>query len=388
HLEAHTCQMSEQIAEIRQISEKSVQQLTNINLEIENERSAAAEERAIMDEIIEKMNALKEKSFTNRQSRADAIAKVTVKLEENTQSTIDKLQQSSTVLQSFCEKSCDGNASTQKGFEQHINVAMECSTQQENVHSSLQEQLCTLQRDSSNRVKEFSATAATHSEHTQKVLDEFEAEVKRNRLESEQRVEDATLAVKQGLAEDSHQLKQHVVVSSGLANSLQQSVLNYADTYKDQMQTCVNDVNNFKQSELKTYAPTGATPSKRNFVYPRSLAATSPHLDIVKRFRQENDWSDLDTTAPIDEASEDEQELRNSAQEISNTEVILNSTPIDLTNVATPQPVNGASKKMNVLLSNQLRNSNSLSTGPSPRKRSPTHNSSAPAIRANKENIS
>lgn len=71
------------------------------------------------------------------------------------------------------------------------------------------------------------------------------------------------------------------------------------------MTQCVNDLESFRRSELKTYTATGATPSKKEFSYPKILVETSPHSCIVKRFRQENNWSDLDTTAPIDEVGSD-----------------------------------------------------------------------------------
>ncbi|XP_053957027.1 kinesin-like protein Klp61F [Anastrepha ludens] len=387
NLQTHTTQLTERIAKIKQISDASVDQLTKLQVEIENERAASAEERTVMEEIIDKLNALKEKSYSSRQSRANEITKLKVELEENAQSTIEQLQQTSALSQDFCETSCNQDLATQKECEQHASVAREFTDQQANVHKSLQEQLRSLQTDGGMRVEEFTTTAAAHSEYTQKMLEDYADEIKRSRFDSEQKIEEATDAVNKGLAEDAQQLKQHVVVSNGLTNSLQQNILNYANTYEDQMKTCVDDVNQFKQSELKTYAPTGTTPSKRNFVYPRSLAATSPHIDIVKRFRQENDWSDLDTTAPIDEGSEDEHELRNSVQGVSTTETLLNSTPIDLTNVETPQHYTYASKKLNVL-SKPLCISNSLSNGSTPNKPSPMHNSSAPIARTNKENVS
>lgn len=55
----------------------------------------------------------------------------------------------------------------------------------------------------------------------------------------------------------------------------------------------------FKLIQKKIFL--GSTPSKRMYIYPRILAATSPHENIVKRYREENNWSDLDTTATIDE---------------------------------------------------------------------------------------
>ncbi|XP_011199680.2 kinesin-like protein Klp61F isoform X2 [Bactrocera dorsalis] len=389
NLQVHTKKLTERIAESKQISETSIQHLALMHVEIENERTAAAEERAIMEEIIEKLNTLKEKSYTSRKTRADAINTLTVKLEDNTQSTIERLQQSSTFAQAHCEESCNENVAAQQEFEKQTVEARKCNEQQSNAESTLKEQLCSMQQDDCVRIVEFTTTAATHLECTQKSLGAYVDEVKHARVENESKLDEATNDVKASLTEDAQRFKQHVAVTSGLINASQQNILNYANTYKEQMGTCVSDVDKFKQSELKTYAPTGTTPSKRNFVYPRSLASTSPHIDIVKRFRQENEWSDLDTTAPIDEGSEDEHELKNSVQEISQAEMLLNSTPIDLTNVVTPQPNNAANKKLNAILSKkQLRNSNSLSSGSSPRKPSPAHNSSAPTSRANKENLS
>ncbi|XP_050333178.1 kinesin-like protein Klp61F [Bactrocera neohumeralis] len=389
NLQAHTKKLTEHIAENKQISETSIQHLALMHVEIENERTAAAEERTIMEEIIEKLNALKEKSHTSRRTRADAINTLTVKLEDNTQSTIERLEQSSTFAQNHCEQSCNENVAAQQEFEKQTAETLKCNEQQSTAETTLKEQLSSMQQDGCVRIVEFTTTAATHLECTQKTLGTYVDEVKRARVEGESKLDEATNDVKASLTEDAQRFKQHVAVTSGLINASQQNILNYANTYKEQMGTCVNDVDKFKQSELKTYAPTGATPSKRNFVYPRSLASTSPHIDIVKRFRQENEWSDLDTTAPIDEGSEDEHELKNSVQEISQAEMLLNSTPIDLTNVVTPQPNNAANKKLNAILSKkQLRNSNSLSSGSSPRKPSPAHNSSAPTSRANKENLS
>ncbi|XP_011179772.2 kinesin-like protein Klp61F [Zeugodacus cucurbitae] len=389
NLQVHTNKITERIGEIKQFAETNIQHLAQMHHEIENERAAAAEERTAMEEIIEKLNSLKEKSYANRKTRADAINELKVKVEENTQRSIERVQQSSTFAQAHCEESCNENAVMQQKHEKQTTEALKCNEQQANAHTTLKAQVDNMQQDGAVRIVEFTTTAATHLECTQKMLGEHVAEVKRARLESELKIDEATTDVKASLAEDSQRLKQHVAVSGGLTTSLQKNILNYANTYREQMSACVNDVDKFQQRELQTYAPTGATPSKRNFIYPRSLASTSPHIDIVKRFRQENEWSDLDTTAPIDEGSEDEHDLKHSMQEISNTEVLLNSTPIDLTNVATPQMNNVANKKLNAILSKkQLRNSNSLSGGSPPRKPSPSHNSSAPTSRANKENMS
>ncbi|XP_004525336.1 kinesin-like protein Klp61F [Ceratitis capitata] len=388
NLQTHTSNITERLAAIKQISNNSLEQLAQMHVEVANERTIAAEERTILEDIMGKLSTLKDKSYANRKTRLDTLNNLTNKVEENTQATVERLQQNATISQEFCEESCNNNIYMQKQSEEHTVVALECCEKQANAQITLKQQLDNMQKDSGEQVSALTATAANHAEFTHKALAEHVDEVKRARLENEVNIDEATGNVKKCLAEDSLRFKQHIEVSNGLTNSLQENILSYANTYHDQMETCVNVVENFRQSELKTYAPTGATPSKRNFVYPRTLVSTSPHIDIVKRFRQENDWSDLDTTAPIDEGSEDEHELKTSVQEITNTEIMLNSTPIDLTNVATPQQSQAATKRLTAILSKkQLRNSNSLTSGISPSKTSSSHNSSAPVVRSNKENI-
>ncbi|XP_067646565.1 kinesin-like protein Klp61F [Eurosta solidaginis] len=388
NLQNHTTQMVKRIDEIKRVLEDSVQHLALMHDEIENERGVAVNERAVMEDIIEKLSTLKENSYSNRLTRANAFKSLTVKLEENTKTNGEQLQQCSASAQGFYNDTCKLNSSTQELFGKHTSAALECGEQHNNAYSSLNEQFSNIENDGRERVKVLTATAAAYAEHTLDVVEQYIDKVKENRTKRELEIEEAVALMKRGLTDDAQQLKQHVVVSCGLTNSLQENVRNYANNYKDKMNVCVNDVQKFRESELKTYAPTGATPSKRNFVYPRSLVATSPHIDIVKRFRQENDWSDLDTTAPIDEGSEEEHDLKNSVQDITNTEILLNSTPIDLTNVPTPQLNCVGGKKRNGLLSQQLRNNNSLPSGYSPRKPSPPHNSSAPVAAENKENMS
>jgi len=96
-----------------------------------------------------------------------------------------------------------------------------------------------------------------------------------------------------------------VAMSFNLVQELNKQSTEHAALQRQQLQISEQELVRFQQTELKTYAPTGTTPSKRDFVYPRTLVATSPHQEIVKRYRQEQDWSDLDTTATIDEVVKD-----------------------------------------------------------------------------------
>lgn len=55
----------------------------------------------------------------------------------------------------------------------------------------------------------------------------------------------------------------------------------------------------FQTDELRVYTPTGQTPNKRDYNYPRTLVATSPASNIVRRFWNEHDGSPLDCSMTI-----------------------------------------------------------------------------------------
>lgn len=77
----------------------------------------------------------------------------------------------------------------------------------------------------------------------------------------------------------------------------------YMQTMSNDIDICANRLNEFQNSDLKIYTPTGQTPSKRNFVYPTTLAATSPHAKIVRDFWHTHNPEDLNCSAIIPEVS-------------------------------------------------------------------------------------
>nr|XP_034181739.1 kinesin-like protein Klp61F [Osmia lignaria] len=54
----------------------------------------------------------------------------------------------------------------------------------------------------------------------------------------------------------------------------------------EQLQSTRNEVNKFFEEDVKRDVPTGSTPARKEFSYPRQFVATSPHDRILQRFRQ------------------------------------------------------------------------------------------------------
>lgn len=94
----------------------------------------------------------------------------------------------------------------------------------------------------------------------------------------------------------------------------------YLDKLTDDIKVCARRLQSFQKEEVKIYQPTGHTPSKRDYSYPRKLAATSPHAKIIKDYwQQHNGDTTLDCSAIISEEEPLETEAVNDASSSSDS---------------------------------------------------------------------
>lgn len=71
----------------------------------------------------------------------------------------------------------------------------------------------------------------------------------------------------------------------------------YHQKLSENIEVCAQRLEQFQNAELKIYQPTGQTPSKRDYVYPRALASTSPHDKVIKDFWRRHNPEDLNCSA-------------------------------------------------------------------------------------------
>ncbi|XP_073840477.1 kinesin-like protein at 61F [Musca autumnalis] len=383
-LQQHTKRIQTEMDAIKQKTLENIQELQKISLSLVEQRAVIEEEQKLLEDFQKKMQELHRKHTISSNNIANNVQT----LEKTQQFFTTQIEGSSKFQQAFLEKdakalesNCQLVEKLTKEIELNIdqNVA-KCST-------------LTIQLD--NKEQETSKSLASHeeivSEHftqTTNALQEYGPHVKRICSEKRSQHKAQTDTILSTLQERVKETAQHVSIAKGFNSTLQQTMKDFNKAHKEQMQTCAADVETFRKSEIKTYTATGATPSKKEFKYPRVLASTSPHSNIVKRFRQENDWSDVDMTIPLDEESETD--IDNS---ISDTETILNSTPVEA-EVMPPK------RNSNVTQRKSDRNSNLLKVPPqqngrsgspagsiSPRKGGSSRTNSPAYLKQNKENI-
>lgn len=86
-------------------------------------------------------------------------------------------------------------------------------------------------------------------------------------------------------------------------SSLDVAQKEYGEKLMSDIQVCADRIDTFQNNEVKIYTPTGRTPSKREFKFPRVLAQTSPHGKIITDFWNNHDGSELNCSAIIAEVS-------------------------------------------------------------------------------------
>lgn len=298
-LQQHTKRIQTEMDAIKQKTLDNMQELQKISSSLNEERCLIEEEQKLMEDFQNKMQALQKK----RSNCASNIATNVETLEKAQQFVTTQLEGSSKLKQIFLEKNAtalEANCQLVDKLTSEIELYIDqnvakCSTLNIQMENKIQETTKSVQTKTDN-------DNLIHAELKQK-LAEYGPQIKR--LCSENRVQhkEKTDVVLTSLDEGIKRSRNHVIAAKSFNSTLQICLKDYTKVYKEQMQTCANDVETFRKSEIKTYTATGATPSKKEFKYPRVLVSTSPHSNIVKRFRQENDWSDMDMTIPVDEVS-------------------------------------------------------------------------------------
>ncbi|XP_015428672.1 PREDICTED: bipolar kinesin KRP-130-like [Dufourea novaeangliae] len=123
-------------------------------------------------------------------------------------------------------------------------------------------------------------------------------------------------------------------ISSKLENLITESTEN-CNRNVEHLRSAVNEINRFFEDEIQHDVPTGTTPARREFHYPREFTATSPHERILQRFRE---------ARKLVETSEDDDDtdlggdltIKQIANSTAISDVTVISSPLNSTEYITP----------------------------------------------------
>lgn len=156
------------------------------------------------------------------------------------------------------------------------------------------------------RVDLFQKSLSTVNENCGKIVDEISSctsIISEKKEGSNNLIEHNCNDIKEVVAAENIRLQECNTHIKAYTGSLGDGIQQYSSSFNCYMGECVDMLDDFQSKELQVYTPTGQTPMKKEFKYPRVLACTSPHNKIIKRLREENEWSDMDATIVCDEVS-------------------------------------------------------------------------------------
>lgn len=318
-LEENTLEMQKQLKRAEYITNTNMKELSKTEKELERQCNLSEEESVIINDFMEKFKSIKEK----RINCSEAMQSILKDVKQNECNLISEFQQGSEYIQTFCNKQHSANETALKSVNKVSSIANSIVDDSITKCSILEVEIDNLCRESAMHIDRLNSIENTNCMQAQQLLSEYSTNLKRIRLENNEEISQGCTSLQNRLTEDSKLLKKHVTQTLAYATSLDNHVHDYVTVHEEQMQNCQNNLNKFKEKELRTYTSTGTTPSKRKFNYSRSLAVTSPHKNIIQRLRLENNLSDLDATRI------DEEDFEEDSQNISITESVLNSTPIN-----------------------------------------------------------
>ncbi|KAL9906794.1 kinesin-like protein at 61F isoform 1-T2 [Glossina fuscipes fuscipes] len=387
--ETHTGQLQSKIKIMKQYTEQNRQQLLEIS-EVMDEKSALEyQEQQVLEKFQKEMQDIQERGFAEmrliqkrRCAESDNMNRAVDIIKTNNDNFLNELELKSKMHSEFLTQHQNDGLEQQKIAESQSAEVEQNAERNFAICSNLRRQLDNMHEKGAEQLQAFMQNHTSYDTQIQQLNSGYENQMKCLSLEGYKKVQMSTDRVKQLAVENAQRLKNHITVAASLNSTIEDVVKHYAQLHQEQMKICVNDVNIFKQNELKTYTPSGSTPSKKEFTYPRVLAATSPHTGILKRFRQENGidtTSDMDATVTIEEETLLEDDIDDSVQLLSDAGVVLNSTPVEAEAALPPKRSSRSNEKR--YENDKNSNSNTLQVPAlhdlplnklSPRKRSPT----------------
>uniref|UniRef100_A0A6P4F9W8 Kinesin-like protein Klp61F n=1 Tax=Drosophila rhopaloa TaxID=1041015 RepID=A0A6P4F9W8_DRORH len=385
-LEKHAKQVHQQLEQLSGMSLPDAENLQQLQEELANERALAQQEETLLESMMMQMDQIKNLRAKNNVSMSIRLNK----MEESRLTRNQRIDETKTGIQDYQNMGVKAAQSAQTELSSQMETGMRCLDQGVANCSMLQVHMKNLNQEYANQTNDNVGSSRLHHSQVEFICQDSKRQLVALEEKSQINLDQIVGEREQLNTEDRQRFIGHSTVATDLVQELSRQSSEHAALQKQQLQICEQELVRFQQNELKTYAPTGTTPSKRDFIYPRTLVATSPHQEIVRRYRQEQDWSDLDTTAPIDELSEGEHDdSLASVQELSETETIMNSTPIEADGVtirrgsSTNRNSNSNALKPPVISGG--KRSSSLSRSLTPKKSSPRN---SPAFnRHNKENV-
>ncbi|CAO1356128.1 unnamed protein product [Diamesa serratosioi] len=130
-------------------------------------------------------------------------------------------------------------------------------------------------------------------------------------------------------AESSRSTHQDSTLKCLVQELLHKGVYEVETSVQSKLNRCSKDIAKFQDDDLIKYKSTGETPSRKEYKFNKTIAATSPHDRIIKRLRLEKGLSDTLDNSEMVIREDVENELSADNMNIDSLQIV-NSTPLKI----------------------------------------------------------
>ena len=204
------------------------------------------------------------------------------------------------------------NSTCRSDTEKTIQIISDFNTETNSKMSSIEDHVVKMKNidkeyksNIDSCISKVNTTINTQKEELCQQLTKIGPEINAIQLETQVMLQDNANKLVDIISREAKRISDKETHCLALHKNQETHTKDYNKNFTVGLNECHEYVTNFRRCELKTYQPTGDTPSKREFSYPNEFVQTSPHNLIIKRFWRNHDGSNLDCSARLDSSISD-----------------------------------------------------------------------------------
>lgn len=253
-LSTHTAEMKQKLEDFSVSIQKEFKEgITAINNITNKQKQLNIKKQNFLKTFLEQMKEVdaEEEALTNSMST------ISLNLRDGEINITKTLNEQSDFVETFCDerlKHFEQIELLNKEYTEDATTQIElCSERLSDTDSHL-DIYC---NNNDQRMITLNTTADTDRAEIENLLSKYKQELDKRQSESKKDITDQSETICNVITESYARLKECTTQTRAFNASLKDKVRDYTSVYRDQMANCSKNLENFRQSELKTYSPTG-----------------------------------------------------------------------------------------------------------------------------------
>lgn len=224
-----------------------------VNSAVEACKKVASDRQTALENFLKQMQSFDEKESTEKEKIKTVVGNME-RLNNRIENSIDSEITIVQTLREETQASCEGVKETTSNMQSEINdLVGKCSDYTKVIRESVVHNAVNRE----NTLANLETMTEEHVNTFEKVFGDFKTDQVKIENDLKQKMNSECACTTDLISKASEQIMHHQAQYRALNKSLQSSVQDYSTNYDTKMTDCLSTLRTFKESELKTYTPTG-----------------------------------------------------------------------------------------------------------------------------------